>query len=114
MLYFNKFEKDTTFRTFFHETVFLFYSGPNSLSALYNGMIYPLLNYTIYGVMWYQGEANAILTNDPYNCTFPAMIEGWRREWYHSTSGSTDKQFPFGFVQVLRPDDIHGSKYERI
>lgn len=55
---------------------------------------------TIYGAIWYQGEANADAPNT-YNCTFPAMIDDWRRKWYDGTGGCTDPLFPFGFVQVI-------------
>ena len=72
----------------------------NSNSVLWNAMIYPLLNTTIYGVIWYQGEANALYRSNVYNCTFPAMIDGWRREWFQSTQENTNPEFPFGFVQV--------------
>ena len=33
--------------------------GPGSHSVLWNAMIYPFLNMTIKGAVWYQGEANA-------------------------------------------------------
>lgn len=60
--------------------------------GLYNGMIAPLLNYAIKGVIWYQGESN---TGDPgeYKQTFPALIKDWRRQW-----GRGD--FPFLYVQL--------------
>ena len=32
---------------------------PHTPSVLWNAMIYPLLNMTIKGAIWYQGEANA-------------------------------------------------------
>ena len=66
----------------------------NGNSVLWNAMIYPLLNTTIFGVIWYQGSSNA-------NYTFPAMIDGWRNEWFDGTSGSTKSLFPFGFAQVM-------------
>ncbi|XP_057290069.1 sialate O-acetylesterase-like [Hydractinia symbiolongicarpus] len=73
----------------------------NALSELYNAMIYPLMNTTIYGAIWYQGEHNCIKPNiHNYNCTFPAMISGWRKEWYSATHGNTNQLFPFGFVQL--------------
>ena len=77
-------------------------AGPNpheQSSVLWNAMMYPLLNMSIYGAIWYQGEANS---GDPakYNCTFPAMISDWRSKWNEATGGSTDMTFPFGFVQV--------------
>ena len=63
-------------------------------------MIHPFLRMTIYGVIWYQGETNALLNSNPYKCMFPAMIDDWRAKWYEGTRGNTDKVFPFGFVQV--------------
>lgn len=60
--------------------------------GLYNGMIAPLLNYTIKGVIWYQGESN---TGEPleYQKLFPALIADWRGKW---NQGS----FPFLYVQL--------------
>ena len=63
-------------------------------------MIFPFLNMTIYGSIWYQGEENAERPLYDYNCTFPAMIDDWRSKWYDSTQHNTDPMFPFGFVQV--------------
>ena len=71
-------------------------------SYLWNGMVHPFLNMTIYGVVWYQGETNALIPGLPYVCTFPAMIDDWRAKWYEGTHKNTDKNFPFGFVQVLK------------
>ena len=50
-----------------------------------------------------QGESNegAPLS---YNCTFPALIDAWRSEWYNATNGATARNFPFGFVQL----SVHG------
>ena len=60
--------------------------------GLYNGMIAPLLNYKIKGVIWYQGEAN---TRNPYEYrqSFPAMIANWREKWNQG-------DFPFLYVQL--------------
>ena len=33
--------------------------GPGTPSVLWNAMIYPFLNMTIKGAIWYQGESNA-------------------------------------------------------
>ena len=33
--------------------------GPGDPSVLWNAMIFPFLNMTIKGAIWYQGEANA-------------------------------------------------------
>ena len=61
-------------------------------SQLFNGMIHPLLNYNIKGVIWYQGESNR---NHPgvYQKTFPLMIQNWRQLWYN-------KKMPFYYVQI--------------
>ena len=34
-------------------------SPPKTPSVLWNSMMYPFTNMTIYGAIWYQGEANA-------------------------------------------------------
>jgi sialate O-acetylesterase len=61
---------------------------------LWNGMIAPLTQFPIRGVIWYQGESNGSLERAPlYNHIFRALIEDWRREW-----GIGD--FPFLFVQI--------------
>ncbi len=60
--------------------------------ALYNGMIAPLVPYTIRGAIWYQGESNngeGML----YYEKMKALIAGWRSIW-----GKED--LPFYFVQL--------------
>ena len=64
----------------------------NSPSVLYNGMIAPLLPYTIKGAIWYQGESNAGSAY-AYRTLFPMMIENWRADWKIG-------DFPFYFVQL--------------
>mmetsp|Transcript_32415 Transcript_32415/g.39899 ORF Transcript_32415/g.39899 Transcript_32415/m.39899 type:complete len:559 (+) Transcript_32415:32-1708(+) len=61
---------------------------------LYNAMIHP---YTIgpmaiTGFTWYQGEAD-VLDPDLYKCTFPAMIQAWRKAFNASNAY-------FGFIQL--------------
>ncbi|WP_372933424.1 sialate O-acetylesterase [Mariniphaga sediminis] len=63
----------------------------SSPSVLFNGMIHPLLNYTIRGVIWYQGTSNR-KRPEQYSRLFPAMIKNWRRSWNQG-------EFPFYFVQ---------------
>ncbi|KAL8570528.1 hypothetical protein ACOMHN_008885 [Nucella lapillus] len=81
--------------------------GPSSNSELWNAMVYPLLKMTIYGAIWYQGEADSTtpVMRDRYNCTFPAMIDDWRLK-FSAASRQTRPDFPFGFVQLSgnRPD----------
>jgi hypothetical protein len=63
-----------------------------ALSILWNGMIHPLVPFTIKGTIWYQGESNSIRYWD-YTKVFSNMISSWRKEW-----GQGD--FPFYFVQI--------------
>lgn len=74
--------------------------GPKNNSILWNAMIHPLLNMTIKGAIWYQGEANAEYHQDKYNCSFPAMIDDWRMAFHQGSGGQTAIDFPFGFVQL--------------
>jgi sialate O-acetylesterase len=61
-------------------------------SLLFNGMISPLLHYSIRGVVWYQGESNT-RNATLYRKLFPVLIGSWRKFW-----GESD--FPFLFVQL--------------
>lgn len=67
-------------------------AGPQQPTALYNGMIHPLIRYPIRGAIWYQGESNR---NDGliYTKKMEALISGWRKVW-----GAGD--FPFYYVQL--------------
>ena len=73
--------------------------GKKDGSVRYNAMIAPLLNMTIRGAIWYQGEANSGAP-ELYGCQLPAMIDDWRAKWHEGTGGLTDGAFPFGFVQL--------------
>ncbi len=66
--------------------------GQNSPTALYNGMIAPLIPYGIKGAIWYQGESNRYAP-EQYGRLFPLMIQNWRNDW-----GRGD--FPFYYVQI--------------
>lgn len=71
-----------------------------SPTVLFENMIRPLIPYTVRGVIWYQGEANAG-RGDEYRILFPAMINAWRSAWNRP-------QMPFFFVQLAsygRTDD---------
>ena len=48
------------------------------------------------------GEANQNKNSDLYNCTFPGMIDDWRKVFHEGSAGETEILFPFGFVQVFR------------
>jgi len=63
-------------------------------TLLYNKMIHPLQPYTIKGVIWYQGEANATPASAyPYRQQFARMIGSWRQQWQEG-------DFPFLWVQI--------------
>ncbi|MBB1079978.1 hypothetical protein H5S09_08920 [Limosilactobacillus sp. STM2_1] len=61
-------------------------------SGLFNGMIYPLRNFSFDGIIWYQGESD---THEPvnYGKVFIKLIQEWRKLF------SNDK-LPFLFVQL--------------
>lgn len=68
-------------------------------------MIHPLLNMTIKGFLWYQGEENVnknagnIRTNEGYSCLIHNFIGDLRKLWSR-VPGTTNSNFPFGFVQL--------------
>lgn len=61
-------------------------------TGLYNAMINPLINYSIKGAIWYQGESN---TGKPkeYGDLLTTMILDWRNKW-------NQKEMPFFTVQL--------------
>ncbi|GGG54872.1 sialate O-acetylesterase [Hymenobacter glacieicola] len=64
----------------------------NEPTALFNGMIAPLVPYALTGVIWYQGESNAG-RDAQYRTLFPALIQDWRTRWQQGP-------LPFLFVQL--------------
>lgn len=80
--------------------------GPNKnltslCSGMYNGMIAPILNYSIKGAIWYQGESNIGNYRD-YAVLMVAMVNNWRKDFNQGT-------FPFYYVQIA-PYSYNGSK----
>lgn len=51
--------------------------NPNQGTALYNGMIAPLVPYAVKGAIWYQGESNAGRAYE-YRSLMPTLIQSWR------------------------------------
>ena len=66
--------------------------GQNAPTNLFNGMLAPIIPFSIKGAIWYQGESNAGASED-YKILFSRMITDWREKW-----GEGD--FPFLFVQL--------------
>lgn len=60
--------------------------------SIYNGMIHPLVAFTIKGVIWYQGESNGD-ESDSYYHKMKALVGGWRQAWKQGN-------FPFYYVQL--------------
>ena len=68
-------------------------------TQLWNAMIYPFLQTTILGAIWYQGEADSgYPTCNDYSCLLISMINDWRLQW--SLYSDTSPMFPFGIVQL--------------
>ncbi|MBB6463089.1 sialate O-acetylesterase [Flammeovirga kamogawensis] len=61
-------------------------------SVFYNHMIYPLVGYSIKGVIWYQGESNRMEAAQ-YTEVLTALINSWRAEWNQG-------DFPFYQVEI--------------
>src|SRR5260221_1139716 len=60
---------------------------------LYNAMIYPLRQFSIRGICWYQGEANR-LERDPFTRLTQALIKCWRESFGQG-------ELPFYYVHVV-------------
>ncbi len=67
-------------------------SEQNQPTALYNGMIAPFINFTIKGVLWYQGESNTGNAQE-YEKLLPALIADWRTKF-------SNPALPFYYVQL--------------
>jgi sialate O-acetylesterase len=75
--------------------------APIPVSGLYQGMITPLLPSVFRGVLWYQGESNALKARQ-YRKLLPTLIGSWRDAWH-------DQDLEFLIVQLpnhgATPDD---------
>lgn len=64
---------------------------PNKPGLIYNSMIAPIINYTIAGTLWYQGEGNA-----PRAYAYEKMLTGMIADWRNQNGN----EFPFYIVQI--------------
>jgi sialate O-acetylesterase len=69
-------------------------------SNLFYGMIAPYFNLNLAGILWYQGEADAVeevedVVNTEYQKAFKALINDWRLQF-------NQPDLPFLFVQLPR------------
>ena len=76
-------------------------------TALFNGMIAPLTNFPIRGVIWYQGESNSGERVPIYARLFQTLISDWRRAW-------AEGEFPFLFVQIANWDVAPESRWPEV
>ena len=90
--------------------------GPD-FGALWNGMVAPFINSTIFGALWYQGENNVhdcvgagrrdsgidacgnVQTKTGYACSTHNLITSWREQW-SAVPDTTSSMFPFGIVSL--------------
>jgi sialate O-acetylesterase len=63
-----------------------------SPTGLYNGMVAPLRNLAVKGVLWYQGESNVGRARQ-YPSQFEAMVQLWRKQF-------EQPDLPFFYVQL--------------
>lgn len=67
-------------------------SAQNQPTSLFNSMIAPATNFSIKGVLWYQGESNSENARQ-YGELLPALIEDYRKAFSQSS-------LPFLYVQL--------------
>lgn len=72
--------------------------------GLYNGMIAPLINYPVKGVIWYQGESN---TSNPteYRALLSALINDWRIKWNNADLPFIIAQLPNFMMAKEQPSE---------
>lgn len=70
---------------------------------MYNAMLKPATNYSVAGIIWYQGESNISISYDVYADRLTAMAELWRKD-----IGRGD--IPF-FIVELPPYDYYDGPY---
>ncbi|HEY2580955.1 MAG TPA: sialate O-acetylesterase [Mucilaginibacter sp.] len=74
------------------------FSMQNEPTGLYNTMVAPAINYTIKGMMWYQGEANSGRPKE-YQQLLTALITDWRNKWRQGDVPFLYAQLP-NFMEV--------------
>lgn len=94
----------------------------NSQTALFNGMIHPLIPMALRGVLWYQGEQNE-LRGWQYRDLFSLLIRDWRQQWNVQSStfrpqssmfNLQSSTFPFYYVQLANFHERHAEPVEAL
>jgi sialate O-acetylesterase len=76
----------------------------NQPAALFNAMVAPLTNYTIKGILWYQGESNTGNASE-YARLLPALIKDWRNQWGQGDVPFIYAQLPNFMEAVYLPSE---------
>jgi hypothetical protein len=85
--------------------------------GLYNGMIAPLVNMSVRGFIWYQGENSigrfpegSTTNHSGYSCEAANLVDNWRSAFSRAPNG-TDPEAPFGLVTLAAgTSEGHGAE----
>jgi len=80
------------------------FTAQNEPAGLYNTMVAPVINYTIKGLLWYQGESNADKAAE-YGRLLVALIADWRSRWKQG-------DVPFIYAQLPNFNEVEYSPAE--
>ncbi len=81
-------------------------AGKGQPGGMFNGMILPIAQLSIRGVLFYQGENNSFTVGwKPFHQTFPSVISDWRKAF-------GEKNLPFGIVQIAGWSNRRGMTYD--
>ncbi|SDI59063.1 sialate O-acetylesterase [Mucilaginibacter gossypii] len=80
------------------------FSAQNEPTGLYNTMVAPVINYTIKGMVWYQGESNSSRASE-YGTLLKALIADWRNRWQQGN-------LPFIYAQLPNFNEVQYSPTE--
>ena len=73
-------------------------------SGLYNGMIAPMVPYSLRGFAWYQGEGNAGRSYQ-YRKLLPALVRSWRSAWGSEDLAFLVVQLPNYLPRLAQPSE---------
>jgi len=75
--------------------------APQATSIIFNTMIYPLAPYQLAGIIWYQGESNALVMKEAlnYGKLLKKLICSWRKAF--------EANVPFYYVQIAPFDGYY-------
>lgn len=77
---------------------------PAAPSNLYNGMIHPIMNGAIAGVVWYQGESN-VGRGKQYELLLQRLVTTWRNKMEQGTLPFYIVQLPYYRTKVSTPGE---------